>query len=59
MIRKFHEAKQSTACPNGTGGSTVKLWGSGTPMREFLHVNDLADSVVFALENHLSTTSIM
>jgi len=53
MIRKFHEAKKSTACPNGTGGSTVKLWGSGTPMREFLHVNDLADAVVFALENQL------
>ncbi|WP_200980077.1 GDP-L-fucose synthase [Echinicola sp. 20G] len=44
MIRKFHEAKQR-------GNAPVELWGSGTPMREFLHVEDMADSVVFALEN--------
>jgi GDP-L-fucose synthase len=31
----------------------VTLWGSGTPMREFLHVDDLADAVVFAFENQL------
>jgi GDP-L-fucose synthase len=48
MIRKFHEAKQSTF--NGQQ-SEVTLWGSGTPMREFLHVDDMADAVVFALEN--------
>ncbi|WP_103923164.1 GDP-L-fucose synthase family protein [Algoriphagus boritolerans] len=48
MIRKFHEAKQSTV--DGRQ-STVSLWGSGTPMREFLFVEDLADAVVFALEN--------
>lgn len=48
MIRKFHEAKQSTV--NGQQ-SAVTLWGSGTPMREFLFVEDLADAVVFALEN--------
>lgn len=47
MIRKFHEAKES-------GHAPVMLWGSGTPMREFLHVDDLADAVVFALENRLS-----
>ena len=47
MLRKFHEAKVN-------GNSTVKLWGSGTPMREFLFVDDLADAVVFALENKLS-----
>jgi GDP-L-fucose synthase len=46
MMRKFHEAKLN-------GNSTVTLWGSGTPMREFLHVNDLAKAVVFALENKL------
>ena len=51
MIRKFHEAKQSTV--NGQQ-STVELWGSGTPMREFLHVDDLAEAVVFALENQLN-----
>ncbi len=44
MIRKFHEAKLN-------GNQTVELWGTGTPMREFLHVDDLANAVVFALEN--------
>ena len=44
MIRKFHEAKINNA-------ESVTLWGSGSPMREFLHVHDLADAVVFALEN--------
>ena len=46
MLRKFHEAKNNNQ-------ASVKLWGSGTPMREFLHVNDLAQAVVFALENIL------
>lgn len=45
MIRKFHEAKSQQ--------STVTLWGSGTPMREFLHVDDMASAVVFTLENQL------
>ncbi|MEY5000305.1 MAG: hypothetical protein RLZZ211_341 [Bacteroidota bacterium] len=46
MIRKFHDAKLN-------GNSAVQLWGSGTPMREFLYVDDLAAAVVFALENKL------
>ena len=46
MIRKFHEAKENDNAP-------VTLWGSGTPMREFLFVDDMAASVVFALENKL------
>jgi GDP-L-fucose synthase len=46
MIRKFHEAKMDNHSP-------VTLWGSGSPMREFLHVDDLASAVVFALENTL------
>ncbi|MDA9774797.1 GDP-L-fucose synthase [Algibacter sp.] len=46
MIRKFHEAKLNNNAP-------VELWGSGTPMREFLHVDDLAKAVVFAIENKL------
>jgi GDP-L-fucose synthase len=46
MIRKFHEAKDNNH-------SDVNLWGSGSPMREFLHVDDLASAVVFALENNL------
>lgn len=46
MIRKFHEAKANKHAP-------VTLWGSGTPMREFLFVDDMAEAVVFALENRL------
>lgn len=46
MIRKFHEAKENNNAP-------VTLWGSGTPMREFLFVDDMAKAVVFALENKL------
>ena len=46
MLRKFHEAKLNNNAP-------VKLWGSGTPMREFLFVDDMAEAVVFALENKL------
>lgn len=46
MIRKFHEAKENNNAP-------VTLWGSGTPMREFLFVDDMATSVIFALENVL------
>jgi GDP-L-fucose synthase len=46
MMRKFHEAKLN-------GNTPVTLWGSGTPMREFLFVDDLAAAVVFALENKL------
>lgn len=45
MLRKFHEAKAT--------GEPVKLWGSGTPMREFLHVDDMAQAVVYAVENEL------
>ena len=52
MIRKFHEAKMKS---EHTGVSEhVELWGSGTPMREFLHVDDMADAVVYAFENQLS-----
>lgn len=46
MLRKFHEAKQNNH-------SDVTLWGSGTPMREFLFVDDMAEAVVYALENNL------
>lgn len=46
MIRKFHEAKINNK-------PYVNLWGTGFPRREFLHVNDLASAVIFALENTL------
>jgi GDP-L-fucose synthase len=46
MIRKFHEAKLN-------GNSPVELWGTGSPMREFLHVDDLGQAVLFAVENKL------
>ncbi len=44
LIRRFQEARES-------GASQVLCWGSGTPRREFLHVDDLADAVVFCLEH--------
>ena len=43
LIRRFHEAKES-------GAESVTCWGTGSPMREFLHVDDLGNACVFALE---------
>ncbi len=43
LIRRFHEARSS-------GAASVTCWGSGTPRREFLHVDDLAEAAVFCLE---------
>ena len=45
MIRKFHDAKVNNS-------SSVELWGTGTPLREFLYVDDMADACVFLLENY-------
>ena len=45
LIRRFHEAKVNRA-------PSVRLWGSGTPKREFLHADDLASASVFLLENY-------
>ncbi|MDJ0940760.1 MAG: GDP-L-fucose synthase [Woeseiaceae bacterium] len=47
LIRRFHEAKQRR-------DDHVELWGTGTPRREFLFVDDLADAVCFLLENYES-----
>ena len=44
LIRKFHEAKES-------GDDVVYLWGDGSPLREFLFAGDLADAVVYLMEN--------
>lgn len=46
MIRKFHEAKENKNAP-------VTLWGSGSPLREFLHVDEMARAVLLALEKEL------
>ena len=45
MIRKFHEAKDK-------GASEMTLWGTGSPMREFLHADDLAEACLFLMENY-------
>jgi GDP-L-fucose synthase len=45
LIRKFHEAKLANA-------PTVSVWGTGTPLREFLHVDDLANAVVYCHDNY-------
>jgi GDP-L-fucose synthase len=45
LLRKFHEAKLA-------GRGEVEIWGSGKPLREFLHVDDLADACLFLMENY-------
>ena len=45
LIRKFHEAKQN-------GDPAVTIWGTGTPMREFLHADDLAAACIYLMENY-------
>ena len=45
MIRKFHEAKEK-------GVSEMTLWGTGSPKREFLHADDLAEACLFLMENY-------
>ncbi|ULQ52408.1 GDP-L-fucose synthase [Flavihumibacter fluvii] len=45
MIRKFHEAKMN-------GEPTVTIWGTGTPLREFLHADDLADACFFLMQQY-------
>lgn len=45
MIRKFHEAKVN-------GAPSVELWGTGSPLREFLYVDDMADACVYLLEHY-------
>jgi GDP-L-fucose synthase len=47
LMRKFHEAKEANA-------SAVTVWGTGSPRREFLHVDDLADACVYLMQNYSS-----
>jgi len=51
MIRKFHEAKLRN-------DNNITLWGTGSPYREFLHVNDLADAALFLMNNYNSSEII-
>lgn len=51
MIRKFHEAKRN-------GKPNVELWGTGSPMREFLHADDLADACVYLMEHYDEPTLV-
>jgi GDP-L-fucose synthase len=51
LLRKFHEAKEASA-------AEVTVWGSGTPKREFMHVDDLADACVYLMENYESSEII-
>lgn len=51
LLRKFHDAKLA-------GSNEVTIWGSGTPRREFLHVDDLAAACVFLLENYEESSTI-
>ena len=45
LIRKFHEAKVNNQ-------PTVEVWGTGTPLREFIYVDDMADACIFLMENY-------
>ena len=45
LIRKFHDAKENKL-------PSVELWGTGTPMREFLHSDDIADACVYLMKNY-------
>lgn len=51
LIRRFHEAKH-------TGAAQVEVWGSGAPLREFLHVDDMADACVFLLKAYSATEHV-
>jgi GDP-L-fucose synthase len=52
MIRKFHDAKVKMQEGQAEGKHQVVLWGTGSPYREFLHVDDLADACVFLMHNY-------
>lgn len=51
LIRRFHEAKES-------GALTVTIWGTGTPLREFLYVDDLADACVFLMNTYSGNETV-
>ncbi|MEP6564571.1 MAG: NAD-dependent epimerase/dehydratase family protein, partial [Mesorhizobium sp.] len=51
LMRKAHEAKRA-------GGKTLEVWGSGTPMREFLHVDDAADALIWLLKTYSADSHV-
>ena len=51
LIRKIHEAKKN-------GSPTVECWGDGTPLREFLYIDDMADACIYVLENYNDLTHV-
>ncbi|MEO8266530.1 MAG: GDP-L-fucose synthase [Ilumatobacteraceae bacterium] len=51
LIRKFHDAK-------ATGATSVEIWGTGSPMREFLHVDDLADACLHLMQHYSDLSHI-
>jgi len=51
LMRRFHDAKLN-------GDDQVTVWGTGTPKREFLHVDDLADAVLFLMENYSAEEAV-
>jgi len=51
MMSKFHAAKE-------TGAPTVELWGTGTPVREFMYIDDLADALVYLLKHYADPVPI-
>lgn len=51
LIRKFHEAKENKS-------PFVEMWGTGTPLREFLHADDLGDACVFLMQNYNGTQHV-
>jgi GDP-L-fucose synthase len=58
LIRKFHEAKTSDKSRVTSDEPTVTLWGTGTPRREFLHVDDLADACLFLMKHYTQSEMI-
>ena len=51
LLRRFHEARE-------TGAEAITLWGTGKPLRDFLHADDLADALVFLMRHHSDATPV-
>ena len=61
LLRKFHEAKikmNTTGNSEPVGSELVELWGTGTPKREFLHVDDLADACLYLMNTYNNNISV-